>query len=77
MATGPIYRGARYSPARRRAGDGALVVGESEDKVKEAGGDSLEEEVVKRKAVKKKSRGRRSRYVGRKADIKYINLTVK
>ena len=54
-ATGPIYRGVRYSPAGRRTGGSALVVGESEDKIKETGGDSLEEEAVERKVVERKA----------------------
>ena len=45
--------GARYSLARRRAGNNASVVGESKDKVEEAGGDSLEEKVVEKKSYKK------------------------
>jgi len=40
--TGPICGGARYSPAGRCAGGGALTVGESKDKIKDVGGDSLE-----------------------------------
>ena len=39
----PICGEARYSPAGRRAGGGASAVGESEDKVKETKGDSLEQ----------------------------------
>jgi len=53
--TGPICRGARYSPVRRRASGGTSVVGESENKIKEVGGDSLEEEAVERKAVERKA----------------------
>jgi len=41
-ATGPIYKGARYSPVRRRANSSASAVGESKDKVKETGSNSLE-----------------------------------
>ena len=40
--TGPICGGARYSPARRRASGGALVVRGSKDEVKEAGSNNLE-----------------------------------
>ena len=43
VATGAIYRAARYSPAGRRAGNGALVVGESKDKVKETKGNSFKQ----------------------------------
>jgi len=39
-ATGPIYGGAQYSPTGRRTGS-ALVVEESEDKVKKARGNCL------------------------------------
>jgi len=42
VATGPVCRVARYSPAVRRAGGGALAVGKCENKIEEAGGDSLE-----------------------------------
>jgi len=45
----------RYNPIGKRAGNGALVVGESEDKIEEARNNSLEEEIVKRKAVKRKA----------------------
>ena len=34
MATGPVYRAARYSPAGKRAGSGGLREGESKDKAK-------------------------------------------
>jgi len=40
--TGPIYRGARYSPARRRASSSMLVVKGSKNKVKEARSNNLE-----------------------------------
>jgi len=33
--TGPIYRGARYSLARRYANSGVLIVGGNKDKIKE------------------------------------------
>jgi len=39
--TGPVYRAAWYSPAGRYTGNSVLVVGESEDKVEETGGDSF------------------------------------
>ena len=55
MVTRPIYRGARYSPARRRTSNSVSVIGESEDKVKETRGNSLKKEVIKRKVVKKKA----------------------
>jgi len=41
-----------------------LIVGESENKVEKARGDSLEEEAIEKIAVKKKSHGRKSRYIG-------------
>jgi len=41
--TKPVCRAARYSPAGRRAGNGALVVGESKDKVKETKGNSFKQ----------------------------------
>ena len=53
--TGPVYRAARYSLAGKSVNDGVLVVKESGDKVKEVGGNSLEEKVVKRKAIKRKA----------------------
>jgi len=61
VATRLIYRGARYSPAGRRTGS-ALVVKESENKIEETGGDSLEEKVIERKAVKKKLWKKKSLY---------------
>ena len=61
----------------RYASNGILVIGESENKVEEVRGNSLEKEVVERKAIKKKSYGRKSRHVGRKANIRYTNLIVK
>jgi hypothetical protein len=41
--TGFVCRAARYSPAGRRAGAGASVVGVSDDEVKEARGSSSEQ----------------------------------
>ena len=46
--------GGASQPSKRRAGNGVLVIGESENKVKEAGSDNLEEEVIERKVVKKR-----------------------
>jgi len=40
--TGPVYRAARYSPAGRRAGSSASVVGGSKDEAKEARSNNLE-----------------------------------
>jgi hypothetical protein len=41
--TGFVCGAARYSPAGRRAGGGASVVGVSDDEVEEAEGSSLEQ----------------------------------
>jgi len=54
-ATRPICGEARYSPARRRASGNILVVGESENKIKETRGDNLKEEIVERKVIKRKA----------------------
>jgi len=53
--TGPIYRAVRYSLVEKHAGNNALVIGESRNKVKEVRGNSLKKETIKRKIIKKKA----------------------